>query len=135
MMSRWRRPKNHVVKGAPFPSHKKQLDSEPRRQWISHLGARQRLRALRITCKDILDSTDEDVQHACARVVASVRAVTIQHVEYNILLLVSAALGISADTGQSFVESITYLMDQFDAKEADRKAQITPDAQPPEAQA
>lgn len=109
------------LKGIVFRSYANQETPTPRKQWVSHTGKRQRVKYLRVLCKDVINSKEEDTLEALKLVREFVAG---KFEEYGTLMIIHQAMDISDSTGVTVAEALTYIVEKLraDTEEATKIA-------------
>lgn len=117
--SRGRRQEIH---GPIFKSFYRQQDSPNKMQWKRHQGSRQQVRYLRHRCDHLLNSKDPAIIAVGDRVIMAVKDEP--NPEYGALHLMAAGLDASEQTGVSWIDAMTYLLNKFDNMERDEHGSV-----------
>lgn len=98
------------LKGPAFPSFAHQGTPTERQQWISHTGKRQRIKYLRILCKDVLTSKDPETLEVLAKAREFVAG---KFEEYGLLMMIHQAKDVEDSTGIPFSGALDYIVDKL----------------------
>lgn len=103
------------IKGPWFPSYETAgtyPPAAPKKQWVSHVGRKQRIRALRQKCRTILNSKDADAIQAGRRLVQFTAFE--KDVELVTLILASTAMDRAADQRLTWAEALEDLLTEIE---------------------
>lgn len=112
------------IKGPWFPSFENAVHNDnptPKKQWVSHVGRKQRLRALRHKCREVLNSTDAEFINAGRRLVQFTAFE--KDVELVTLIIASSAMDRAKDQRLTWPEALEDLLTEI---EESAKAAATP---------
>lgn len=113
------------IKGPFFPSFEKAGTYEPaapKKQWVSHVGRKQRVRALRQKCRKVLGATDADSIQAGRRLVQF--CAFEKDVELVTLILASTAMDRAADQRLTWAEALEDLLTEIEETANANKAEL-----------